>query len=43
MGFGVEATILAADATLVGCTLNLVQRATAVVQRIFAKANLVLK
>jgi hypothetical protein len=43
MGFGSEAKQLAADAALVGCNLNLVQRTSALLQRLFAKSNLVMK
>jgi GNAT superfamily N-acetyltransferase len=43
MGFVAEGQVVAADATLVGCNLDLVQRAAAVVQRVFQKANLQMK
>jgi hypothetical protein len=44
MGFGVEAKILAADSSLIGCTLELVERAAHVVRKsLFRKANLVLR
>ena len=43
MGFGSEAKQLAADAALVGCNLNLVQQTSALLQRLFAKSNLVMK
>ena len=43
MGFVVEAQMVADDAGLVGCTLELVQRAQSVIQRTFAQSNLVFK
>jgi hypothetical protein len=43
MGFVSEGQVVAADANLVGCNPDLVQRAAAVVQRVFQKANLQMK
>ena len=43
MGFGAEAKVVAADETMLGCTVDLVQRAAAVVKKVFVKSHLEMK
>ena len=43
MGFGSEAKVVAAYASLVGCKIELVRKATGLVQRVFGKSNLIMK
>jgi hypothetical protein len=43
MGFEAEAMILADESSLVGCTVDLLQRTVALVRKTFGKANIVMK
>jgi hypothetical protein len=43
MGFGDEAKVVASDATMLGCTVDLVPRAAAVVKKVFVKLHLEMK
>jgi hypothetical protein len=43
MGFAAEATVLASEASLLGCNVNLVERTAALVRKLFGKVNFKMK